>query len=85
MVVHKGFVEKAKIDEVILSRLKPEEDLFAGLIKIAKDHGIERGAILSAIGSLRNVVFGNVRPHTHLTTGSGEMIEIDEEAPLDLL
>ena len=44
MVVHKGFVEKAKIDEVILSRLMPEEDLFAGLIKIAKDHGIEKGS-----------------------------------------
>jgi hypothetical protein len=85
MVVHKGFVEKAKIDEVILSRLMPEEDLFAGLIKIAKDHGIERGAILSAIGSLKNVAFVNVRPHTSIPVGTEDMIEIEEAGPFELL
>jgi hypothetical protein len=41
--MHKPFAEAAKIDEVILSRLMPEEDLFAGLSKIAGDHGIKRG------------------------------------------
>ncbi len=74
-----------KIDEVILSRLMPEEDLFAGLIKIAKDHAIERGVILSAIGSLRNVVFVNVRPHTGIPVKTEDMIEIDEAGPFELL
>ena len=85
MVVHKGFVEAAKIDEVILSRLMPGEDLFAGLIKIAKDHGIERGVILSAIGSLKDVVFVNVRPHTAIPVKTEDMIEIDEAGPFELL
>jgi predicted DNA-binding protein with PD1-like motif len=85
MVAHKPFAEAAKIDEVILSRLMPEEDLFAGLIKIAKDHGIERGVILSAIGSLKNVVFVNVRPHTGIPVKTEDMIEIDEAGPFELL
>ncbi len=85
MVAHKPFAEAARIDEVILSRLMPEEDLFAGLIKIAKDHGIERGVILSAIGSLKNVVFVNVRPHTGIPVKTEDMIEIDEAGPFELL
>ncbi len=85
MVAHKPFAEAAKIDEVILSRLMPEEDLFAGLIKLAKDHGIERGAILSAIGSLKDVAFVNVRPHTGIPVGTEDMIEMEEAGPFELL
>ena len=83
--MHKPFAEAARIDEVILSRLMPEDDLFAGLIKIAKDHGMERGVILSAIGSLKNVVFVNVRPHTSIPVKTEDMIEIEEAGPFELL
>ncbi len=85
MVAHKPFAEAAKIDEVILSRLMPEEDLFAGLIKIAKDHGIERGVILSAIGSLKDVVFVNVRAHTGIPVETKDIVEIEEAGPFELL
>jgi len=85
MVMHKPFAEELKIDRVILARLMPEEDLFAGLNKIAKDHGIERGVILSAIGSLKNVVFVNVRPHTGIPVKTEDMIEIEEAGPFELL
>src|SRR3990172_3345512 len=83
--MHKAFAEAAKIGEVILSRLMPEEDLFAGLSKIARDHGIERGVILSAIGSLKNVVFVNVRPHTVIPVKTEDMIEIEDAGPFELL
>jgi len=83
--MHKRFAEAAKIDEVILSRLMPEEDLFAGLNKIARDHGIERGVILSAIGSLKNVVFVNVRPHTVIPVKTEDMIQIEDAGPSELL
>jgi len=85
MVVHKSFVEKAEIDKVILSRLMPGEDLFASLIKIAKDHEIQRGVILSAIGSLKDVAFVNVRPHTAIPVPKEDMIEIEEAGPFELL
>ena len=85
VVIHKPFVEAAKMDEVILCRLMPEEDLFAGLIKIAKDYAIERGVILSAIGSLKNVVFVNVRPHTSIPVKTEDMVEIEDAGPFELL
>jgi len=85
MVVHKAFIEKAKLDELILSRLMPGEDLFAGLNKMARDHGIERGIILSAIGGLKDVVFVNVRHHAVIPVKTEDMIEIEEAGPFELL
>ena len=85
MAVHEAFIEKIKIDEMILTRLMPDDDLFTSLKKIAKDHGIERGIILSAIGSLKNVVFVNVRPHTGMPVKTEDMIEIEEGGPFELL
>ena len=85
MAVHKAFIEKVKLDGLILSRLMPGDDLFASLKKIVKDHGIERGIIISAIGSLKNVVFVNVRPHTGIPVKTEDMIEIEEGGPFELL
>jgi len=85
MVVHKLFAEEVKLDGIILSRLMPDEDLFAGLERISKEHGIERGMIISAIGSLKNVVFVNVRPHTGIPVKTEDMIEIEEAGPVELL
>jgi predicted DNA-binding protein with PD1-like motif len=83
--MHKPFAEAVKIGEVILSRLMPEEDLFAGLSKIARDHGIKRGVILSAIGSLKNAVFVNVRPHIGIPVKSEDMVQIEDPGPFELL
>jgi len=85
MAVHEAFIEKIKIDEMILTRLMPDEDLFLSLKKIVKDHGIERGIIISAIGSLKNVVFVNVRSHTGIPVKTEDMIEIEEAGPFELL
>ena len=85
MTIHEPFTEEVKTDEIFLSRLMPGEDLFASLKKIAKDHGIGRGIILSAIGSLKNVVFVNVRPHTGIPVKTEDMIEIEEAGPFELL
>ncbi len=85
MVMHKGFVEKTEIDKTIVCRLMPGDDLFKGLINIAKNQGMERGVILSAIGALKGVVFVNVRPHTPIPVGKEDMIQIDEAGPFELL
>ena len=85
MTIHEPFTEEVKIDGIVLSRLMPGDDLFASFKKIAKDHGIERGIILSAIGSLKNVVFVNVRPHTGIPVKAEDMIEIEEAGPFELL
>jgi len=83
--MHKPFTEEVKIDDVILTRFMPDEDLFTSLKKISEDHGIERGVILSAIGSIKNVVFVNVRSHTGIPVKAEDMIEIEEAGPFELL
>jgi predicted DNA-binding protein with PD1-like motif len=83
--MHKPFAEAAKIGKVILSRLMPGEDLFAGLNRIARDHGIKRGVILSAIGGLKDVVFVNVRPRIGIPVKTEDMIQIEDAGPFELL
>ncbi len=85
MVIHGTFIEELKLDGAILSRLMPGEDLFGRLKTIAKEKGIERGIVISAIGSLKNVVFVNVRPHTGIPVKTEDMIEIEEAGPFELL
>jgi predicted DNA-binding protein with PD1-like motif len=83
--MHKPFIEKVKMDGIILSRIMPGEDLFASLKKISKDHGIEKGVILSAIGSLRNVVFRNVKMNIEMPVKLENTNEIEEAGPFELL
>jgi len=85
MAIHGPFIEEANINRVVLSRFMPDEDLFESLKKIAKDHGIERGVILSAIGSVKNVVFVNVRSHAGLPVKKEDMMEAEQPGPFELL
>ena len=85
MVMHKPFAEELKIDRVILARFMPNEDLFESLKKIAKDHGVERGVIISAIGSLKNILFVNVKTNINLPVQSEDIHEIEEAGPVELL
>jgi predicted DNA-binding protein with PD1-like motif len=83
--IHKAFVEEVKIDGVILSRFMPGEDLFTALKGIAKDYGVERGVILSAIGSLKSVVFRNVRANIDIPVKLESTAEVEEAGPFELL
>jgi predicted DNA-binding protein with PD1-like motif len=84
-MMHEPFVEAVKLEGIILSRLMPGEDLFTSLKKIAKDHGIERGVILSAIGSLKNVVFRNVKTNAEMPVKLENTNEMEEKGPFELL
>ena len=85
MTVHKEFSEEVRTDGVILARLTPGEDLFASLKIIARDHRMQRGFILSAIGSLKEVVFRNVKLGTALPVRTENTQEIEEAGPFELL
>jgi uncharacterized protein len=85
MAIHEAFIEEVRLDGVILTRLMPGEDLFVSLEKIAKDHGIERGVVLSAIGSLKNVVFRNVKTNAEIPVKPENTNEIEEKDPFELL
>jgi predicted DNA-binding protein with PD1-like motif len=85
VVIHKAFSEEVKIEKVILARLMPGEDHFTSLKKILKDHGIERGVILSAIGSLKDVVFRNVKMNIEIPVKLENTNEMEENGPFELL
>ena len=85
MIEHKKFSEGIDMGGVILCRLMPGEDLFTSLRNIAQDHGMERGVILSAIGSFKNVVFRNVKLNTVLPVTTDHTQEIEAEGPFELL
>ncbi len=84
-MAHQGFSEEVRIDGMIVSRLMPGDDLFKSLKKTAQDHGIERGVILSAIGSLKHVVFRNVKRNTALPVNPENTQEMEEAGPFELL
>ena len=83
--MHKPFVGEVKIDGVILARLMPDEDLFTALKRIAKDYDIERGVILSAIGSLKNIAFRNVKTKVDVPVKLENTNEMEEAGPFELL
>ena len=83
--MHKPFVEEVKIDGVILCRLMPDKDLFTALKRIAKDNGVERGVILSAIGSLKNVGFRNVKTNIDVPVKLENTNGMEEAGPFELL
>ncbi len=70
---------------MIFSRLMPGEDLFVSLKKIAKDYGIRKGVIISTIGSLKNVVFRNVKTNVEIPVKREDTNEIEEKGPFELL
>jgi predicted DNA-binding protein with PD1-like motif len=85
MTIHESFAEEVKLEGIILSRLMPDEDLFADLKRIAKDHGVERGVIISAIGSLKNVIFRNVKANVELPVKEEDTNEIEKAGPFELV
>ena len=85
MSAHKAFVEEVKISGILVSRLMPDEDLFTALKGIAMDYGVDRGIILSAIGSLKNVAFRNVKANVDVPVKLESTSEIEETGPFELL
>ncbi len=85
MAVHRPFFDEVKLDGVLVFRLMPDEDLFGGVERIAKHNRIERGLVLSAIGSLKDVVFRNVNEGAGLPVSLDKTHQIENAGPMELL
>jgi uncharacterized protein len=85
MTIDKAFTEKVILRDIVLFRLMPGEDIFEGLKRVLKENGLERGVVLSAIGSLKNVTFRNVQPHVDLPVSLDNTNIFEEEGPFELL
>ena len=55
------FIEEVDLSEVYFTRFRPGEDLFERMTEVVKEKGIEQGVVLSAIGSLCDVAFRDLK------------------------
>jgi len=79
------FLEKVDLSEVYFTRLRPGEDLFAGITELCKKNNIERAVILSAIGSLCYVAFRDLKTGIELPVKLDKTNLMEEYGPFELL
>jgi len=78
-------LEKIEIGEVYLIRLLPDNDIFCQLREICKEKNIKRGVIYSAIGSLKDITFRDVKERANLPIDKEKVNEISSFGPYELL
>ena len=79
------FVEKVHLNNIWVSRLLPGDDIFIRLKEIMKELKAGRIVILSAIGSLKNVVMRDLKEGIQLPVDSAKTNSIEAEGPFELL
>jgi predicted DNA-binding protein with PD1-like motif len=79
------FLEKVDLSEVYFTRVRPGEDLFQRLVEVCKERKIERAVILSAIGSLCDVAFRDLKTGIDLGVNVDKTNLMQEYGPFELL
>ncbi len=79
------FAEKVDLSEVVFTRFHPGDDLFAMIRKTLSEAGWERGVILSAIGSLVNVTFVDLKPGVEIPINRDKVNLVEMKGPFELL
>ena len=79
------FLEAVDLSEVYFARLRPGEDLFVGITELCKKNNIERAVILSAIGSLCDVAFRDLKTGIELPVKLDKTNLMETYGPFELL
>ena len=85
MASHQPFSEEVKPGRLILTRLMPGEEIFGKLKEVSLEEGIQRAAILSAIGSFEDVVFRNLQDGISLPILWEKTVEFKLHGPFEVL
>jgi len=83
--MHKRLIESIRSGQTFLARLMPGDDLFEKLKEILSHKGLERMVILSAIGSLREVSFRDLKAGISLPVDLEKTHLIEREGPFEVL
>jgi predicted DNA-binding protein with PD1-like motif len=78
-------IEQISLDAPLLIRLVPGDSFFEATNRILAEHGIERGVFLSAIGSLADVSFRNLKAGIGLPVSEDKTVPVEEAGPFELL
>ena len=79
------FAEKVDLSNVIFARIRPGEDLFGRLGEVVKENGMERAVVISAIGSLCDVAFRDLKTGIDLPCNVTKTNLMEEYGPFELL
>ena len=79
------FLEKVDLSEVYFTRLRPGEDLFVEITELCQKNNIERAVILSAIGSLCDVAFRDLKTGIELPVKVDKTNLMETYGPFELL
>ena len=79
------FLEKVDLSEVYFTRLRPGENLFTEIAELCKKNNIERAVILSAIGSLCDVAFRDLKTGIELPVKLDKTNLMEAYGPFELL
>ncbi len=80
------FQEKVDLSDVVFTRLRPGEDVFARLREICEENDLRRAMIVASIGSLCDVAFVNPKPGASMPFDPSTMLGLRElEGPFELL
>ena len=79
------FLDRIDLSETFLTRLRPGEDLFGKITEIYKEVGAEQLVILSAIGSLKEVEFRDLKTGIDLPVILDKTNLMVEKGPFELL
>jgi hypothetical protein len=77
--------EHITVNDGYLIRLVPGDDFYAATTTLLRAHEVERGAFLSAIGSLCNVSYRNVEAGADLPISSEKTVLGEASGPFELL
>lgn len=81
---HERFADEVGL-EAYIARFLPGDDIFARLKETLIELGVERMAIVSAIGSVKDVEFRDLKPGIELPLALEKTNLIQEEGPFELL
>jgi predicted DNA-binding protein with PD1-like motif len=79
------FLERIDLSEVYFTRFRPGENLFQRLTEVCKENHLERAVILSAIGSLCDVAFRDLKTGIDLSVNVNKTNLMEEYGPFELL
>jgi predicted DNA-binding protein with PD1-like motif len=79
------FLEEVDLSEVYFTRFRSGEDLFKRLVEVCKEKDLERAVIISAIGSLCNITFRDLKTGIDLPVNVDKTNLMEEYGPYELL
>ena len=80
-----GFIERAGLGQIYVARMAPGDDLHAGISRLADIKDERRMVILSAVGSIKDVVVRNLGPAADLPIAADDWEALEEPGPFELL